>query len=112
MAGWIVFGVALTFVVGVVLSVVAWQRRQGATNQVPPWVAKQGDTASRKARQEAATAQGTELVERRVELDSRRGTLGGNEALDRALEDLERRLQVGEITADDFEREKVRLLGG
>jgi uncharacterized membrane protein len=70
------------------------------------------DPAERHARQQALDERGTELLQRRVDLDMRRGTLGGNTEVYQAFEELESRLRAGEISEDEFEREKVRLLGG
>jgi hypothetical protein len=70
------------------------------------------DPAARRARREEAQSQGEALLERRVMLDARRGTLGGDMGLNEALEVLDGRRQRGEISDDEFEREKVRLLTG
>jgi hypothetical protein len=70
------------------------------------------DAAHREARHHAVDELGTELIERRVELDSTRGTLGGDRALLEALDRLEERRRKGEISDDEFEAEKIRLLGG
>lgn len=66
----------------------------------------------REIRREAAQRQGTELLERRVELDGRRGPLAGDASIDAAFDRLEERLRAGEISEDEFEAEKIRLLGG
>ena len=68
--------------------------------------------AERDARHQAVDELGTELIGRRVELDSRRGTLGGDRDLLEALDRLEERRRHGEISDEEFEAEKVRLLGG
>jgi hypothetical protein len=50
-------------------------------------------------------------LERRAELDARRGALGGQSEIFDAFEKLEQRLRAGEITEDEFEAEKIHLLG-
>lgn len=62
--------------------------------------------------QEQSEARGSELLVRRSELEERRGALSGLTDVDEALQSLEERLARGEITPEDFERDKVRLLGG
>jgi predicted Zn-dependent peptidase len=66
----------------------------------------------RHARRQEIEELGTELIQRRMALDARRGPLGGNTDLDEALGRLEDRFRAGEISEQEFEREKVRLLGG
>ena len=81
----------------------------------PPPIAERGneiDAAANHALQQALDERGTELLQRRVDLDMRRGTLGGNSEIYEAFEDLEGRLRAGEITEEEFEREKIKLLGG
>ena len=68
--------------------------------------------AEEVARQKLLEERGSELIERRVELDARRGTLGGDAELLHKLELLEERRRKGEISEEAFEREKTRLLGG
>jgi hypothetical protein len=70
------------------------------------------DQQARHARHQQLDERGAELLQRRVDLDMRRGTLGGNTELYDALEQLESRLRAGDIGEDEYEREKVRLLGG
>lgn len=70
------------------------------------------DEASTLARHELLEQRGTELLHRRVDLDGRRGTLGGNTELYEAFERLEAELRAGTISESNFEQEKVRLLGG
>jgi uncharacterized membrane protein len=110
MAHVIVAVVVVCVVLAVVLAVVAIRRQPPP----PPRVAGSRDEnpAERHARFAALNERGTELLERRVELDDRRGTLGGNTQIYDAFEELEARLRAGDISDDEFEREKVRLLGG
>lgn len=70
------------------------------------------DAEARHAVHQMLDERGTELLRRRVDLDLRRGTLGGNTEVYEAFEALEARLRAGDISEDEFEREKVRLLGG
>jgi uncharacterized membrane protein len=70
------------------------------------------DPAAREARHRAIDVRGSELLERRVELDARRGTLAGDAEVDDAFDRLEERLRSGEISEAEFEVEKVRLLSG
>jgi hypothetical protein len=67
---------------------------------------------ARRERRQAAEALGSELLDRRVALDARRGPLAGNAQLDGQVHELEQRLHAGEISMVEFEREKTRLLGG
>jgi uncharacterized membrane protein len=92
------------------LAVVALRRAPEAPPVVvaPP----DEDAAERRARFDALDEHGTELLQRRVELDDRRGTLGGNEQIYAEFEELEARLRAGEISEDEFEQGKVRLLSG
>lgn len=87
-------------------------RRQ--TPIAPPPVVEpaQKDLDALRARQRVLDARGSELLARRVELDARRGTLGGDTTIDAAFVELEQRLRCGEISEDEFEAEKIRLLGG
>jgi uncharacterized membrane protein len=68
--------------------------------------------ADRAARLHTLEDRGTKLLERRTELDARRGALGGQSEIFDAFEKLEQRLRAGEITEDEFEAEKIHLLGG
>jgi uncharacterized membrane protein len=61
---------------------------------------------------EETEATGTALLERRVQLDARRGALQGDAGIDREFDRLLDRLRAGEITEEQFEQEKRRLLGG
>jgi len=70
------------------------------------------ETAARAARHAVVEAHGTELIERRVDLDARRGTLGGDTSLDDAFTRLQERLESGDITEEQFEHAKIHLFGG
>jgi hypothetical protein len=72
----------------------------------------QGDLAARRARQAVLEPIEQELLDRRIELDAKRGTLAGDSAVYDAFVELEHRLRSGEIGEDEFEAEKLRLLGG
>lgn len=64
------------------------------------------------AEREQAESIGTELLSRRVQLDARRGALQGDTAIEGEFDRLLQKLQSGEISEEQFEREKIRLLGG
>jgi hypothetical protein len=87
-------------------------RRPAVAPPPPPEIIEDDDAEARRARQALAAERGTELLERRIALDARRGTLGGDTQLYDALEDLQERLRSGQISEDEYEQEKVRLLGG
>ncbi len=112
MTSWIVIVVILLVLLVLVAGVVVLARSQATP--VPPLVAEtpREDPALRRARQEALDRQGTDLLERRVELDARRGTLGGDSDVYDAFEQLEARFQRREMSEQEFEEAKVRLLGG
>jgi hypothetical protein len=76
----------------------------------PQPIAPVEDEAHRRERQNAAEEIGTELIQRRVALDGRRGPLAGDTLLLDEFERLEQRLHAGEISEDEFEAEKIRLL--
>jgi len=70
------------------------------------------EPAERRSRQAALEPIENALLQRRVDLDARRGMLGGDSDLLEALDELERRRVAGEMSEAAFEAEKVRLLGG
>jgi len=70
------------------------------------------EPAERRSRQAAREPIENALLQRRVDLDARRGMLGGDSDLLEALDELERRRVAGEMSEAAFEAEKVRLLGG
>lgn len=98
-------------VASLALSVLLARRRRptdGAAGVVP--ADQEDDAAAREARHRMVDERGSELIERRVELDARRGTLGSYADIDGEFSRLQQRLESGEISEDEFEREKVRLL--
>jgi len=96
-------------VAGVVLHVA---RHRGAAPGEQTGAQEPTPDRERESRERAVEQRGAELLERRIELDSRRGMLGGRDDIEAELERLENRMQAGEITEEDFEREKIRLLEG
>jgi hypothetical protein len=78
----------------------------------PPEVPGAEGGAARDQQHDLLEARGQELLERRIELDGIRGPLMGNTAVFEAFVALEERLRSGEIDEEEFEREKIRLLGG
>lgn len=70
------------------------------------------DVVAEEMRRRALQQRGTELIERRVDLDMRRGPLGGDVDLAEELDRLSQRLASREIDEREFESEKIRLLGG
>ncbi|MGH2442533.1 MAG: hypothetical protein ACRDFX_05165 [Chloroflexota bacterium] len=84
-------------------------RRTAAPQPAVPAVMP-GELAARRARERALERQEIELLERRIELDGRRGPLAGDRSIDEALMVLEARFRSGEISEDQFEAEKIRLL--
>jgi hypothetical protein len=107
----ILIGVVLFLIVAALVLAIVLRRPQ--TGVPPTFPAEEGtESIARRQRQEVLDTRGSELIERRVELDARRGTLGGDAGLERALDELYHRLEAGEIGEQEFEVEKVRLLGG
>lgn len=78
----------------------------------PPAVAPSIEVSSREEARQLADQRGKELLERRALLDARRGALFGMTGVDEAFTQLEERLARGEMTPEEFELEKIRLLGG
>ncbi len=105
----IVVVVAVFVLLAIALALYAL-RRQPAPSPPPIVEPADDDLSERRARQAQLDEHGSELLERRVELDGRRGTLMGDTAIEDAFEDLERRRQQGDISDEEFEREKIRLL--
>jgi len=102
--------VVLVLVLGAV-AVLLLRRRQPApmpVSEAAPII----DPAAEAARHRAIDERGSELLERRVDLDGRRGTLAGDSAIYDAFDRLEAQFRAGEITEDEFEARKVRILGG
>ena len=99
-------------VVLVVAIVVFLARTHGTRAPTPPAIAPARDAAADDETRRALREHEDELLERRIELDARRGTLMGESQIEDAFVELEDRLRAGEIDEDEFERQKVRLLGG
>lgn len=109
-------GLLLALVVVLVLALVTaaillLRRRRPEPIPVPE-APPQIDPAAEAARHKAIDERGSELLERRVDLDARRGTLTGDSAVYDAFDRLEAQFRAGEITEDEFEARKVRILGG
>lgn len=107
-------GIIVIIVVLVVVAASAYvlvrdrsERPAPLSTSVPPL-----DRQAREERRRALTQQEDELIDRRVELDARRGPLLGDDRLVDEFVELENRLRAGEIDETEFEREKIRLLGG
>lgn len=99
---------ALVLLVAILLPAVLSLRRRPSP-QIPP----ESPAPQREADEEAHRAidrQGTALIERRVDLDARRGSLGSYPDVNDAFTRLEARRKAGEITDEEFEAEKIRLL--
>lgn len=102
---------AIVLAVGLGIAIVLRKQARTTTADVVP-VEPAEDETTREARHRAVDQQGSELLERRVDLDGRRGTLTGDAGVYAAFDDLERRFRAGTISEDEFETEKVRILGG
>jgi hypothetical protein len=76
--------------------------------EAPPKV----DPAAEAARHKAIDERGSALLERRVDLDARRGTLTGDSAVYDAFDRLEAQFRAGQISEDEFEARKILILGG
>lgn len=111
MSLWIVVVVLIVLALAAGMAVFAL-RRSPSPPPPPVVVPEEEDPAVRRARHQVLEERGTELLERRVELDAKRGTLVGDSVVYDAFEALEDRLRAGEITPDEFEREKIRILSG
>lgn len=105
------FLLIVVVILGLVLALVVF-RRQRLTPPPPAQTAPQESLAAREARHQVIEQRGSELLERRVELDARRGTLTGDSSIDAALDRLEHRFRAGEISEDQFEAQKIQILGG
>jgi hypothetical protein len=110
MAFWIILIIIAVLVLAAGLAVYALRGEAALPPQVPD--AQSEDPALWQERHDLLDARGQELLERRIELDSVRGPLMGNTAVYDAFVRLEERLRCGEIDEAEFEREKLRLLGG
>lgn len=110
---YIVFAVGILLVVVLSVGVLAMRRPPRSLQPpVSPPESAEDELEERRARKRVLQAQEDELLDRRVALDQRRGTLGGDTELFDALDHLERRFEAGDISEDEFETEKIRLLGG
>ena len=103
LAGFVLLVVSL-----VITPVLARRRREPAPP--PPAPEAREDLAAREARHRLVDERGSELIERRVELDARRGTLGSYVDVNEQFTRLEERFKAGQISEDEFEAEKIRLL--
>jgi hypothetical protein len=92
------------------VAAVALPRRRRSAGSAAPDAVPPAPLPS--AERELAQEIGTELLARRVDLDARRGTLGGDAGLDAEFDRLQQQLRGGEISEEQFEQEKIRLLGG
>ena len=110
MQGWVIVLLALLVLFAIASASLVLRRKPPA----PPNLSARGEAIQevRRERQRAAEALGSELLERRVQLDARRGPLAGNSQIDEQFRELEGRLRAGEITEQEFEGQKARLLGG
>jgi hypothetical protein len=98
-------------ILGMAVALVVFRRRRVAL-PVPVETEPQDDSATRAARHQVVEQRGAELLERRVDLDSRRGTLTGDSAIYDAFDRLEHKYRAGEISEDEFEAGKIEILGG
>ncbi len=95
-----------------VAAVVAYPRNRRPPAPRPPTTSAVDDLAARRDRQRALEPVEAELLDRRIELDGRRNMFGGDTAVFDAIERLEGRFRSGDISEDEFEAEKMRLLSG
>lgn len=103
---WVVVVVLLALVAGLTFYFVRTPAKPSPV-VLPPEVESPGE---HDARMQALETRGNELLKRRIELEASRGTLGGQSRIYKAFEDLENRLRAGEISEDEFEKEKISLL--
>lgn len=107
----VLIAIVLFLILAALVLAIVLRRPQTSLPPTPP-TEDDTESAARRQRHEALDVRGSELIERRVELDARRGTLGGDTDLERSLDQLYQRLEAGEIGEQEFEAEKIRLLGG
>jgi hypothetical protein len=110
MSLWIILIIIAVLILAAALGVYALRSETAPPPEVPDL--QTTDPALAQERHDLLDARGQELLERRIELDSVRGPLMGNSAVYDAFIELEERLRSGEIDEEEFEREKLRLLGG
>jgi hypothetical protein len=111
MSAWLVVAFAVFILFAVVVTVFVLRRPAPLPPPDLPPVTDE-DPDALVTRHQMLDERGSELIERRIELDARRGTLGGNSQLYAELEELEQRLRSGEISEREYEAEKIHLLGG
>ncbi|HZU13638.1 MAG TPA: hypothetical protein VFB58_12430 [Chloroflexota bacterium] len=105
MSVWLFVIVAvLVLSIGALAVIAVRGRRQ--RDQAPPIETMPVDPAQERATRQASDT----LLGRRVELEDNRGALAGHDDIEVAFDRLEARLTAGEITPDDYEAEKIRLL--
>ncbi len=68
--------------------------------------------AAREALHRVIEERGTELLDRRVDLDARRGTLAGDSQVYDAFDRLQAQFRSGDISEEEYEAGKICLLGG
>jgi hypothetical protein len=107
---WIAILLTALVVITVVTAALYYFRAPADT--VVEEVPRQSPVADWSAARQAAEERGTELLDRRIALDDRRGPLQGNAWIDDAMAALEQRRDRGEISESEFESEKIKLLGG
>jgi hypothetical protein len=101
----------VVLILGSALVLVLFRQRR-LSPPLPVEVEPSESISTREARHQVIEQRGTELLERRVDLDLRRGTLTGDSAVYDAFDRLEHRFQAGEISEDEFEAGKIQILGG
>ncbi|GAC1326404.1 MAG: hypothetical protein NVS2B16_06900 [Chloroflexota bacterium] len=100
----------ILLVLSLAVSVILSLRRRPAAEQVEAAPAGEADRVAREERRHMADERGSELIQRRIDLDTRRGTLGSYFDVNDAFTRLEQRFKDGEISEEEFEAEKVQLL--
>jgi uncharacterized membrane protein len=105
----VIVAVILILIVIAIAASVMMVRRPAAT---PPPEPHPPPPANYAAEREQAESIGADLLSRRVQLDARRGALGGDAGIDAEFDRLQEKLHSGEISEAQFEQEKIRLLGG
>ncbi len=109
---WVILVIIIFLILVGIAGYYALRRQQGTVPEPVIQTAEQEDLEARRARQAALEPIETELLQRRIELDAKRGPLAGDSAVYDAFVELEQRLRSGAISEEEFEAEKVRLLGG
>ncbi|MGH2448264.1 MAG: hypothetical protein ACRDFS_06645 [Chloroflexota bacterium] len=105
----LIIWIAVGILVLAVLVLVLIQLRGRRAAPAAPGVA---ESPNRVQEHEALDRKGSELLRRRAQLDTRRGPLGGDGELYEALDQLTARREQGQISEQEYEAEKLRLLGG